>query len=241
MFFFDPTYLCFMAPGFLLVMLSSWYVKSAYKKWSQVRVRSGLTGAQAAQRLIMSGGLTGVQVQGIGGNLTDNYDPRTKILNLSQGVSNIPSVASVAIAAHELGHAMQDSDDYLPLRMRAALVPAVNIGSWLGWIMIMAGIVLTTMLNLSAFGTQIAWLGIVVFSGGAIFSLLTLPVELNASARAKRLLAESGIIAGEDEQAGVNTVLNAAALTYVAGLAAALLQLLYYVSLVSGLGGRRRS
>jgi len=241
MFFFDPTYLCFMAPAFLLVMLSSWYVKSAYKKWSQVRVRSGLTGAQAAQRLITSGGLTGVQVQGIGGNLTDNYDPRTKILNLSQGVANVPSVASVAIAAHELGHAMQDSDDYFPLRMRAALVPAVNIGSWLGWIMIMAGIVLTTMLNLSTFGTQIAWLGILVFSGGAIFSLLTLPVELNASARAKRLLAESGIIAGEDEQAGVNTVLNAAALTYVAGLAAALLQLLYYVSLVSGLGGRRRS
>ncbi len=241
MFFFDPTYLCFMAPGFLLVLLSSWYVKSAYKKWSQVRVRSGLTGAQAAQRLIMSGGLSGVQVQGIGGNLTDNYDPRTKILNLSQGVANVPSVASVAIAAHELGHAMQDSDNYLPLRMRAALVPAVNIGSWLGWIMIMAGLVLTTMLNLSSLGTQIAWLGIVVFSGGAIFSLLTLPVELNASARAKRLLAESGIIAGEDEQAGVNNVLNAAALTYVAGLAAALLQLLYYVSLVSGLGGRRRS
>jgi len=240
MFFFDPTYLCFMAPGFLLVMLSSWYVNSAYKKWSQVRVRSGLTGAQAAQRLIMSGGLNGVQVQGIGGNLTDNYDPRTKILNLSQGVANVPSVASVAIAAHELGHAMQDSDGYLPLRMRAALVPAVNIGSWLGWIMIMAGLVLTTMLNLSSLGTQIAWLGIVVFSGGAIFSLLTLPVELNASARAKRLLAESGIIAGEDEQAGVNNVLNAAALTYVAGLAAALLQLLYYVSIVSGLGGRRK-
>ncbi len=239
MFFFDPTYLCFMAPGFLLVMLSSWYVKSAYKKWSQVRVRSGLTGAQAAQRLISSGGLFGVQVQGIGGNLTDNYDPRTKILNLSQGVANVPSVASVAIAAHELGHAMQDADNYLPLRMRAALVPAVNIGSWLGWIMIMAGLVLTTMLK-SSFGIQIAWLGILVFSGGAIFSLLTLPVELNASARAKRLLAESGIIAGADEQAGVNNVLNAAALTYVAGLAAALLQLLYYVSIVSGLGGRRR-
>ena len=239
MFFFDPTYLCFMAPGFLLVMLSSWYVKSAYKKWSQVRVRSGLTGAQAAQRLISSGGLSGVQVQGIGGNLTDNYDPRTKILNLSQGVANVPSVASVAIAAHELGHAMQDADDYLPLRMRAALVPAVNIGSWLGWIMIMAGLVLTTMLK-SSFGIQIAWLGILVFSSGAIFSLLTLPVELNASARAKRLLAESGIIAGADEQAGVNNVLNAAALTYVAGLAAALLQLLYYVSIVSGLGGRRR-
>jgi len=240
MFFFDPTYLCFMAPGFLLVMLSSWYVKSAYNKWSRVQVRSGLTGAQAAQRLISSGGLFGVQIQGIGGNLTDNYDPRTKVLNLSQGVANVPSVASVAIAAHELGHAMQDSDNYLPLRMRAALVPAVNIGSWLGWIMIMAGIVLTSLLKSTSLGLEIAWLGILVFSGGALFSLLTLPVELNASARAKRLLAESGIIAGADEQAGVNTVLNAAALTYVAGLAAALLQLLYYVSLVSGLGGRRR-
>ncbi|MBI3738890.1 MAG: zinc metallopeptidase [Chloroflexi bacterium] len=232
MFFYDPTYLCFMAPGFLFVLLASWYVNSAYKKWSQVRVRSGLTGAQAAQRLISSGGLSGVQVQGIGGNLTDNYDPRTKILNLSQGVANVPSVASVAIAAHELGHAMQDNDGYLPLRFRAALVPAVNIGSWLGWIMIFAGLLLRM--------TNLAWLGVLVFSGGAVFALATLPVELNASARAKELLATTGIIAGEDEQAGVNNVLNAAALTYVAGLAAALLQLLYFVSLVSGMGGRRR-
>lgn len=232
MFFYDPTYLLFMAPGFLLVLLASWYVNSAYNKWSQVRVRSGLTGAQAAQRLIMSGGLNGVQIQGIGGNLTDNYDPRTKVLNLSQGVANVPSVASVAIAAHELGHAMQDNDGYLPLRFRAAIVPAVNIGSWLGWIMIFAGLFLRL--------TNLAWLGVLVFSGGALFSLATLPVELNASARAKELLATSGIIAGEDEIAGVNRVLNAAALTYVAGLAAALLQLLYFVSLVSGMGGRRR-
>jgi len=232
MFFYDPTYLCFMTPGFLFVLLASWYVNSAYKKWSQVRVRSGLTGAQAAQRLISSGGLSGVQIQGISGNLTDNYDPRTKILNLSQGVANVPSVASVAIAAHELGHAMQDNDGYLPLRFRAALVPAVNIGSWLGWIMIFAGLLLRM--------TNLAWLGVLVFSGGAVFALATLPVELNASARAKELLATTGIIAGEDEQAGVNNVLNAAALTYVAGLAAALLQLLYFVSLVSGMGGRRR-
>jgi len=138
----------------------------------------------------------------------------------------------VAVAAHELGHAMQDSDDYLPLRFRAALVPAVSIGSWLGWIMIFAGI----LLNLA----QLAWLGIAVFSGGAIFALATLPVELNASARAKRLLAETGIVTGEDEQGGVNSVLNAAALTYVAGLLTAVLQLLYFVSLVGGFGGRRR-
>ncbi len=232
MFFLDPTYLCFMAPGFLLVLFASWYVKSAYNKWGRVRVRSGLTGAQAAQRLIMSGGLAGVQIQEIGGNLTDNYDPRDKVLHLSQSVAENPSVASVAVAAHELGHALQDSDGYFPLRFRAALVPAVSIGSWLGWIMIFAGLLLGM--------TNLAWVGVLVFSGGAIFALATLPVELNASARAKRLLAETGIIAGPDEQAGVNNVLNAAAFTYVAGLAAALLQLLYFVSLVSGMGGRRR-
>jgi hypothetical protein len=232
MFYGDPTYLCFVIPGFLLVMLSSWYVNSAYNKWGRVAVRSGLTGAQAAQRLISSGGLTGVQIDRIGGKLSDNYDPRIKTLHLSQAVADTPSVAAVAVAAHELGHAMQDNDNYAPLRFRAALVPAVNIGSWLGWIMIFAGLLLGL--------TNLAWLGVAVFSGGALFALATLPVELNASARAKRLLAETGIIAGEDEQAGVNSVLNAAALTYIAGLAAALLQLLYFVSLVGGMGGRRR-
>ncbi len=232
MFFTDPTYLCFVVPGFLLVMLASWYVNASYKKWGQVAVRSGLTGAQAAQRLINNGGLAGVQIERIGGNLTDNYDPRDKVLRLSQTVADTASVASVAVAAHELGHAMQDSDDYLPLRFRAALVPAVSIGSWLGWIMIFAGLLLGM--------TNLAWLGVAVFSGGAVFALATLPVELNASARAKRLLADTGIIAGGDEEAGVNSVLNAAALTYVAGLAAALPQLLYFVSLVGGMGGRRR-
>ncbi len=231
MFFFDPTYMLFMIPGLLLVMLSSWYVNAAYKKWGRVGVRSGLTGSQAAQRLITSGNLSGVQIQTIGGTLTDNYDPRDKVLHLSQAVAGTASVAAVAVAAHELGHAMQDADDYFPLRFRAALVPAVNLGSWLGWIMILAGLILRL--------TGLAWLGVLVFSGGALFALATLPVELNASARAKRLLADTGIITG-DEQNGVNSVLNAAALTYVAGLAAALLQLLYFVSLVGGIGGRRR-
>ena len=233
MFFLDPTYLCFMAPGLLLVMFASWYVNSAYSKWGRVPVRSGLTGAQAAQRLITSGGLQrAYRSAASAGNLTDNYDPRDKVLHLSQNVANNASVAAVAVAAHELGHAMQDADDYFPLRFRAALVPAVNIGSWLGWIMIFAGLLLRL--------TNLAWLGVLVFSGGALFALATLPVELNASARAKRLLADTGIVAGQDEQAGVNSVLNAAALTYVAGLAAAILQLLYFVSLVGGMGGRRR-
>jgi Zn-dependent membrane protease YugP len=229
--FFNSGYIIYMIPAFILMAITSWYVKSAYTKWSQVRASSGLTGAQAAQRLISATGLYGVQIQTIAGQMTDNYDPRTKILNLSQGVSSQPSVAALAIAAHELGHAMQDAEDYMPLRFRSALVPAVNIGSNLGWILIMIGLFIGW--------TQIAWLGIAVFSAGAVFSLATLPVEFNASSRAKKILAESGIISGPEEIGGVNHVLNAAALTYVAALVTSVMQLLYYVSLVGG--GRRRS
>ena len=229
MYFYNSTYLIFMAPAFILMMLTSWYVKSAYNKWSKVPSNSRMTGAQAAQRLIANSGLYGVTIEGVRGNLSDHYDPRTKTLRLSQGVANSASVAAVAVAAHELGHAIQDSEDYIPLRFRAALVPAVNIGSWLGWILIMIGLFLQ-MYNL-------AWMGVLVFSGGAIFALATLPVELNASARAKQLLASTGIIQTEQERRGVNNVLNAAALTYVASLVTAVLQLLYFVSLI---GGRRR-
>lgn len=229
MLFLDFNYLIFMIPAFILMALTSWYVKSAYDKWSQVRARSGLTGAEAARRLISSGGLYGVRLEGVPGEMTDHYDPQEKVLRLSYDVANRPSVASLAIAAHELGHALQDAENYFPLRLRGALVPAVNIGSNLGWIFIMIGLVLGW--------TQLAWLGVLVFSVGAVFALATLPVEFDASARAKRLLADSGIIIGEDEQRGVNAVLNAAALTYVAALVTAVMQLLYFVSLV---GGRSR-
>lgn len=229
MFFLDLNYLIFMIPAFILMALTSWYVKSAYDKWSQVRARSGLTGAEAARRLISSGGLYGVRLEGVPGEMTDHYDPQEKVLRLSYDVANRPSVASLAIAAHELGHALQDAENYFPLRLRGALVPAVNIGSNLGWIFIMIGLVLGW--------TQLAWLGVMVFSVGALFALATLPVEFDASARAKRLLADAGIIVGEDEQRGVNAVLNAAALTYVAALVTAVMQLLYFVSLV---GGRSR-
>jgi Zn-dependent membrane protease YugP len=220
----------YMIPAFILMALTSWYVKAAYNKWSRVPTQSRLTGAQAAQRLLSTGGMIGVQIQGTAGNLTDHYDPRNKTLFLSAGVANVASVASVAIAAHELGHAMQDAEDYFPLRFRSALVPIVNIGSNLGWILIMIGLFLRF--------TELAWLGVIVFAGGALFALATLPVEFNASARAKELLVQTGIIQSDEEQRGVNAVLNAAALTYVAGLVTAILQLLYYVSLVSG--GRRR-
>lgn len=232
MFFFDPMYLIFMIPAFILMMVVQGYVRSAYQKWGKVQARSRLSGAQAAERLIQRGNLYGVRVQPIQGELTDNYDPRDKVLRLSQGVYNSSSVAALAIAAHELGHAMQDQEEYLPLRFRAALVPAVNIGSTMGWILILIGIFLNF--------AQLAWVGVGVFSLGALFALATLPVELNASARAKRLLAETGLIMGQEEVAGVNKVLNAAALTYVAALVTAVLQLLYFVSLVGGMGGRRR-
>lgn len=232
MFIYDFRYLMFMLPAFLIMMLTTAYVNSAYRKWSKVMARSRLTGAQAAQRLISAGGLYNVQIQGVRGNLTDHYDPRQKVLRLSEGVYNSPSVAAVAIAAHELGHAMQDNEGYFPLRVRAALVPAVNIGSYLGWILIFIGLILRM--------TDLAWLGVLVFSGGAIFALATLPVELDASARAKRLLTDTGLIIGEEEQRGVNNVLNAAALTYVAGLITAVMQLLYFITMVLGMGNRRR-
>jgi len=238
MFLYNPTYLLFMAPAFLVMIITSIYVKSSFNKWSKVPARSGMTGHEAVQRLIARAGLYGLQIEGVRGNLTDNYDPRTKILHLSQGVSENASVASLAVAAHELGHAQQDAEGYFPLRFRAALVPMVNIGSYLGWILIFGGMLLSY--AGFALGVNLAWLGVAVFAGGAVFALATLPVELNASARARVLLSETGIISGPDEQRGVSTVLNAAALTYVAALVTAMLQLLYYVMLVGGLGRRRR-
>lgn len=231
MIFFDPTYMIFMLPALILMIIAQSYVSSAYRKWSQVIAQSRITGAIAAQRLISAGGLD-VSINGVHGKLTDNYDPRRKVLNLSEGVFNSPSVAALAITAHELGHAMQDREGYFPLKLRAAMVPAVNIGSYLGWILIFIGMIFRQ--------TNLSWLGVLVFSGGALFALATLPVEFNASARAKQLLTDTGMIVGEDERRGVNNVLNAAALTYIAGLFAAVMQLLYFVSLVGGMGGRRR-
>jgi uncharacterized protein len=230
---FNFNYLLFMLPAILFTMLVQFYVNSAYRKWSQVPARSRMTGSDAAQRLIRSNGLYNVQLKGIGGQLTDRYDPSQKTLYLSQDVANGASVAAMAVAAHELGHALQDQEGYFPLRLRAAMVPAVNIGSMLGWVFIIIGILINF--------TGLAWLGVFFFGLGAIFALATLPVELNASARARAMLTNAGIIVGDDEARGVKSVLNAAALTYVAALATAILQVLYYVSLVGGMGGRRRS
>jgi uncharacterized protein len=230
--FYNPYYLLFMAPAFILTMLAQIFVNSTYRKWKRVPASIGISGAEAAARLTNFAGLYDVEIQGVRGKLTDHYDPRSKVLRLSDGVYRGNSVASLAIAAHELGHAMQDQEEYLPLRFRSMLVPVVNIGSYLGWILIMAGLLLRF--------TDLAWLGVIVFSGGALFSLATLPVELNASRRARALLTNSGLIRNEKEQRGVNAVLNAAALTYIAALFTAIMQLIYWASLVAGSGGRRR-
>ncbi|MCB2180101.1 zinc metallopeptidase [bacterium] len=228
--FFSINYYMYMLPAIILMMIAQGYVNSAYKKWGRVRNQRNMTGAEAVERLIRAARLQDIRVERIRGNLTDHYDPRSKVLRLSQGVADTPSVAALAIAAHELGHAQQDQDDYFPLKFRAALVPMVNIGSYLGWIFIFAGL----LLNLA----NLSWLGVLFFSGGALFALATLPVELNASARAKQMLADSGLVTSHEETKGVKNVLNAAAMTYVAGLFQAVMQLLYFVSLV---GGRRRS
>ncbi|MFU8773955.1 MAG: zinc metallopeptidase [Anaerolineales bacterium] len=228
---FDPTYLIMMAPAIILMLITQWYVSSSYRKWSKVAARTRLNGAEAAQRLANSGGLYNLRIEGVRGNLTDHYDPRSKVLRLSQGVYGSNSVAALAIAAHELGHAMQDHEGYAPLKLRSALVPAVNIGSNLGWILILIGLFMNLI--------EVAWLGVAAFSAGALFALATLPVEFNASSRAKRLLKDAGMVMSRDEQRGVNSVLNAAALTYVAALVTAVVQLLYFAMLVAG-GGRRR-
>ena len=232
MFYFNPQYLLFMAPAFLAMLLAQWYVNSTYRRWGQIRSQSGISGGEAARRLITIAGVDEIMIREIQGQLTDHYDPRKKVLSLSNGVYQGNSIASLAIAAHELGHAQQDQDGYLPLQFRSALVPAVNIGSTLGWILIVVGLLFNVI--------NIAWLGVIAFSGGTLFALATLPVEYNASARARKLLAKSGILVSSEELRGVNQVLNAAALTYVASLFTAVMQLLYWVSIVSGGRGRRR-
>ena len=229
MFFFDPLYFVFMLPAIALVMFAQYRVKSTFQKYSQVQTNQGITGAQAAAEILRSNGITDVQIERIQGSLSDHYDPRSKVLRLSEPVYGSKSVAAVGVAAHECGHALQHAQGYAPLAMRSAIVPVANIGSMIGPIMLIAGIVIGL--------TQLAWIGIAFFAAGTVFALVTLPVEFNASARAMQQLSTIGIF-DRTEYAQGRKVLNAAALTYVAGFAAALLQLLYYISLVSGAWGR---
>ncbi len=214
------------------MLFAQFKVQGTYRKYSQVANRLGISGQEAAQRLLRANGLNHVQVKGTRGQLSDHYDPRSKELRLSEGVGRSASVAALGIVAHECGHAVQDKTGYLPLRLRAGLVPMVNIGGYLGYIFFLIGLFLQM--------TGLVWLGVIFFSGGVVFALATLPVELDASNRAIQMLESAGLVRGQDELKQAKSVLNAAALTYVAALAMALLQLLYYISVAAGMSGRRR-
>ena len=233
MFFFDPRYLIFALPALLLALYAQMRVKSTYEKYSRKPNARGLSGYEAARILLRSAGLDNVRVEEIGGQLSDKYDPGKKILLLSKGVAQSRSVASLGIVAHEVGHAMQDASNYGPLRVRSGLVPAVQIGSWLGPIIFFAGLFLTGLIQ----STAVAWFGLFLFAGTVVFALVTLPVEFNASKRAQQLLHSYQLADGR-ELKETKQVLDAAALTYVAALAQALSTMLYYVFILTGFSRR---
>lgn len=224
--YFDPTIILVL----IGVMLSLWAqgrVNSTYSKYARVGSRTGMTGADAARRLLASQGIYDVTVRQVSGNLTDHYDPRTKTVNLSQGVYGSTSVAAIGVAAHECGHAMQDNEEYAPLRIRSALVPVANFGSQLSWPLILLGVIF------GGLGSPLVQIGILLFTAAVLFQLVTLPVEFNASSRAVKLLDAQGILYGE-EVTGTKKVLKAAALTYVAAAAGSILQLLRLIILFGG-------
>jgi len=228
-FYMDPRYFLFILPPLLLMLFAQARVRGAFAKYSQVPNQRGMSGAEVARAILDANGLSDVPVEMVPGELTDHYDPRERVLRLSPPVFQGRSVAAIGIAAHEAGHALQHKSGYVPLQIRSLLVPAASIGSNLGWIMILAGIVIGL--------TQLAWLGIAFFAAGTLFALVTLPVEFNASNRALQMLTTMGI-ADRTEYQQNREVLNAAALTYIAGFLAALMQLLYWLSIVSGVNRR---
>ena len=227
-YYFDPTWILVII-GAVLSMAASAKVNSTFNKYSKVRSMTGMTGEDAAKRLLNSQGIYDVTVRPVKGQLTDHYDPRTKTVNLSESVFHSTSVAAIGVAAHECGHAMQDNVGYVPLKLRGAIVPVANIGSQAAFPLIIIGVLIGGM------GSPLVNIGLILFSLAVIFQLITLPVELNASSRAITLLDQVGILGGQEVNQ-TRRVLGAAALTYVAALAASVLQLLRLVILF---GGRR--
>lgn len=224
-------YLIFMLPAILLSMWASWRTHAAFKKFSQVRTARGLTGAQAAQEMLQRAGIFDVKIVASQGFLSDHYNPVNKTLALSPAVYGSSSVAAIGVACHEAGHAIQHATGYAPLWLRSALVPMANIGSMLSYIVVLVGLLLLHSQATVLFGCFL-------FSAVVLFQLVTLPVEYDASARAKRLAVENGIILPQ-ERAGMDKVLNAAALTYVAAAISSVMTLLHYLMLAGALGGNR--
>ncbi len=225
LFWWDPLYFVLALPALVLGLYAQARVQAAYQRW--LRVPARVTGLEAARWLLRAAGLTEVRIEGVPGQLTDHYDPASRTLRLSAGVAGVASVAGLAVAAHEVGHALQDAEGYWGLRARAALVPAVNLGSWLGPVLFLVGWGLRSV--------ELAWVGVGLFGAAAVFALVTLPVEVDASRRALALLEGSGLLVGEAERKGAREVLEAAALTYVAALAQALSTLAYYALLALGM------
>ncbi|HLW59912.1 MAG TPA: zinc metallopeptidase [bacterium] len=213
--FWDPT-MIIVIPAVLLALYAQLRVQSTYAQYSQVPIRNGMSGAQVAEEILRRNGLSGVEIARVDGRLSDHYDPRSRVLSLSSDVHDGVSVASAGVAAHETGHAIQHARGYAPLALRSAMVPTVQFGSWLAWPIFIIGFLFHS-------GTMIQ-LGILVFSAFVAFTVVTLPVEFDASARAMRALREEGLVTA-DELRGVRSVLTAAALTYVAAAAMAILQL----------------
>jgi Zn-dependent membrane protease YugP len=228
--YFDPMYFLFIIPPFLLSLFASFRTKSAFNRYSKVRVSTGLTGAQAAAEMLRRAGLTNVEIVPTRGFLSDHYNPVTHTLALSEAVYATPSVAAVGVACHEAGHAIQHATGYKALGLRSVLVPTAGIGSNIGYFMMLIGLFLSS--------SGMVAVGAMLFSAVVLFQLVTLPVEFNASARAKRLVLEYGIV-GPGEERGVARVLNAAALTYVAAAASSIMTLLYFLLRSGLLGGSR--
>ena len=227
--FLDPIYFLFIIPGLALSLWASWKTKSAFKKYSRVRSGRGMTGAQAATAMLQRAGIYDVTVKPTRGYLSDHYNPLDKTLALSEATYSQPTVAAVAVACHEAGHAIQHAQGYKPMWLRSALVPTANIGSSIGYFAMFGGLLLTM--------PGLVLVGAVLFSTVLLFQVITLPVEFDASARAKKLAFEYGLVT-QGERQGVSKVLNAAALTYVAAAVSTLLTLLYFLFRAGLLGGR---
>ena len=224
--FFDTNYLLFVAlPALLLSLAAQAFVQSAYSRWGKTRNSSGLTGVQVAERILSRTNVRGVQLQGAPGRLTDHYDPQSNTVRLSEDIAATPSVAAMAVVAHELGHAQQYQERSALIAMRSFLIPAVQISPQIGVGMIFLGLLLRF--------TGLLYLGILLFGVMVVFMILTLPVEFDASFRGLRLLRESGLMQDETDSRGASQVLTAAGLTYVAAAIGAMLQLLYYLSLAN--------
>lgn len=232
MMYFDPTYILVII-GALLCLMASARVKSTFQKYSKIRSASGLSGAEAAQRMLEKAGITDVSIRMVAGKLTDHYDPRSKTVNLSEEVFHSTSVAAVGVACHECGHAIQDNRAYFPLTLRSTMVPVANFGSTLSWPLIILGLVFGGFSAQTGVGYYLIQTGIILFSLAVLFQIVTLPVEFNASKRAVNMIAATGMLSDEESQY-TKKVLRAAALTYVASAAAAILQLLRLIILFGG-------